>query len=240
MENSFTQGSLLSLDRMWRNTLENPVFQQSGFHYTLPLDQLRKSPSLTLRVFAVSEEGRVSELQYPPLLRDVLSPAIRLHASDQSSSAPAHPAISTAAASRSPAWCRLLKDRPHNFIHQAEGTSQVALLGLVAHNDPIDLDPCYAMVRYTLRRLAPCVRIPLYEPVLTLISRHERLKHWKRWGLSVSDAIRLLLTHIAEEKRLPFTGRVPNAATTKAINELESGKGKRFDSPDDLFQDLGI
>lgn len=59
-------------------------------------------------------------------------------------------------------------------------------------------------------------------------------------GLSVSDAIRLLLIHIAEEKRLPFTDRVPNAVTTKAINELESGKGKRFDSPDDLFQDLGI
>lgn len=59
-------------------------------------------------------------------------------------------------------------------------------------------------------------------------------------GLSVSDAIRLLLIHIAEEKRLPFTGRVPNAATTKAIDELESGKGKRFDTPDDLFQDLGV
>ena len=29
------------------------------------------------------------------------------------------------------------------------------------------------------------------------------------------------------------------AVTTKAINELESGKGKRFDTPDDLFQDLG-
>ena len=59
-------------------------------------------------------------------------------------------------------------------------------------------------------------------------------------GLSVSDAIRLLLIHIAEEKRLPFTDRVPNAVTTKALNELESGKGKRFDTPDDLFQDLGI
>lgn len=59
-------------------------------------------------------------------------------------------------------------------------------------------------------------------------------------GLSVSDAIRLLLIHIAEEKRLPFASRVPNAATTKAINELESGKGKRFDTLDDLFQDLGI
>ncbi len=59
-------------------------------------------------------------------------------------------------------------------------------------------------------------------------------------GLSVSDAIRLLLIHIAEEKRLPFTDREPNAVTAKAINQLESGKGKRFDTPDDLFQDLGI
>ena len=59
-------------------------------------------------------------------------------------------------------------------------------------------------------------------------------------GLSVSDAIRLLLIHIAEEKRLPFIDRVPNTITTKAINELESGEGKRFDTSDDLFQDLGI
>ena len=59
-------------------------------------------------------------------------------------------------------------------------------------------------------------------------------------GLSVSDAIRLLLVRIAEEKCLPFTDRVPNAVTTKAINELESGKGKRFDTSNDLFQDLGI
>ena len=59
-------------------------------------------------------------------------------------------------------------------------------------------------------------------------------------GLSVSDAIRLLLVRIAAEKCLPFTDRVPNAITTKAINDLESGKGKRFDTPDDLFQDLGI
>ena len=29
-------------------------------------------------------------------------------------------------------------------------------------------------------------------------------------------------------------------STTKARNELKSGKGKRFDTPDDLFQDLGI
>ena len=55
-------------------------------------------------------------------------------------------------------------------------------------------------------------------------------------GLSVSDAIRLLLVRVAEEKRLPFVLHEPNATTAKAIDELESGKGQRFDTKDDLFQ----
>ena len=56
-------------------------------------------------------------------------------------------------------------------------------------------------------------------------------------GLSVSDAIRLLL-HVADEKRLPFDVNVPNAETVKAVKELEQGKGKRFDSAEELFRDL--
>ncbi len=59
-------------------------------------------------------------------------------------------------------------------------------------------------------------------------------------GLSVSDAIRLLLLRVAEEKQLPFTVRVPNAATVKAMKELDEGKGKRFGSAEELFQDIGI
>ena len=59
-------------------------------------------------------------------------------------------------------------------------------------------------------------------------------------GLSVSDAIRLLLLRVAEEKRLPFLVQVPNPATVKAMKELEKGKGKRFSSADELFRDLGI
>ncbi|MBR9770702.1 type II toxin-antitoxin system antitoxin, RelB/DinJ family [Halomonas litopenaei] len=59
-------------------------------------------------------------------------------------------------------------------------------------------------------------------------------------GLTVSDAIRLLMLRIADEKRLPFAVQVPNATTTKALEELEAGKGKRFDSADALFDDLGI
>ena len=59
-------------------------------------------------------------------------------------------------------------------------------------------------------------------------------------GLGVSDAIRLLLMRVADEQRLPFDVKVPNAATRRAMTELEAGKGKRFDSADALFEDLGI
>ncbi|NYT61902.1 type II toxin-antitoxin system RelB/DinJ family antitoxin [Alcaligenaceae bacterium] len=57
-------------------------------------------------------------------------------------------------------------------------------------------------------------------------------------GLSISDAIRLLMLRIADERRLPFEVKVPNATTRKAITELETGKGKQFSSVDDLMADL--
>lgn len=57
-------------------------------------------------------------------------------------------------------------------------------------------------------------------------------------GLSVSDAIRLLMRRIADEHRLPFDVKVPNATTKKAIAELEAGKGKKFATVDDLMADL--
>ena len=57
-------------------------------------------------------------------------------------------------------------------------------------------------------------------------------------GLSISDAIRLLMLRVAEERRLPFEVKVPNAKTRKAIAELESGKGKRFASVNALMADL--
>jgi len=57
-------------------------------------------------------------------------------------------------------------------------------------------------------------------------------------GLSISDAIRLLMLRIADERRLPFEVKVPNKTTRAAITELESGKGKRFISVNDLMKDL--
>ena len=57
-------------------------------------------------------------------------------------------------------------------------------------------------------------------------------------GLTVSDAIRLLMLRVADEKRLPFTIQVPNRTTVEAMKELADGKGRRFDSVEELFRDL--
>jgi DNA-damage-inducible protein J len=57
-------------------------------------------------------------------------------------------------------------------------------------------------------------------------------------GLSISDAIRMLMLRIADEKQLPFTVKVPNSTTKKAIAELESGRGKRFKTSKALMEDL--
>jgi DNA-damage-inducible protein J len=57
-------------------------------------------------------------------------------------------------------------------------------------------------------------------------------------GLSISDAIRLLMLRVADERRLPFEVKAPNAATRKAISELETGKGKKFKSVKALMKDL--
>jgi DNA-damage-inducible protein J len=57
-------------------------------------------------------------------------------------------------------------------------------------------------------------------------------------GLSISDAIRMLMLRIADERQLPFTVKAPNANTRKAMAELEAGKGKRFKTVKALMADL--
>ena len=43
-------------------------------------------------------------------------------------------------------------------------------------------------------------------------------------GLTVSDAVRLMLTRVAHDKALPFEPLVPNAATIAAMEEARAGK----------------
>jgi DNA-damage-inducible protein J len=71
-------------------------------------------------------------------------------------------------------------------------------------------------------------------------TKEQAAKALAAMGLSVSDAIRLLLVRIAADKEFPFCVKTPNATTRKAIAELEEGKGKRFTSAEKLFKDLGV
>jgi DNA-damage-inducible protein J len=57
-------------------------------------------------------------------------------------------------------------------------------------------------------------------------------------GLSVSDAVRVLLTRVAAEKALPFEVKVPNATTVAAMREARAGHLASFDSVAGLMDDL--
>lgn len=57
-------------------------------------------------------------------------------------------------------------------------------------------------------------------------------------GLTVSDAVRLMLTKIAREHALPFDPLIPNATTIAAMKEARAGNLKGFDSVEALMADL--
>jgi DNA-damage-inducible protein J len=59
-------------------------------------------------------------------------------------------------------------------------------------------------------------------------------------GISVSDAVRMLLVRVAAEKALPFDVKVPNATTVKPMRAADKRKGKRLPSADAMFKDRGI
>ena len=62
-----------------------------------------------------------------------------------------------------------------------------------------------------------------------------------RSGLTVSDAVRLMLTRVVQEGSLPFEVARPNAETRAAMAEadtmLTSGRG-RFADASELFDEL--
>lgn len=57
-------------------------------------------------------------------------------------------------------------------------------------------------------------------------------------GLTVSDVVRVLMTRIAQDKRIPPELFQPNAETLAALAEAEHGGLQRFDNVDDLLAKL--
>ena len=58
-------------------------------------------------------------------------------------------------------------------------------------------------------------------------------------GLTVSDAVRLLLTKVAQDKALPFEPLIPNATTIQAMRDARAGRVTgRFTSVQALMDHL--
>jgi len=62
----------------------------------------------------------------------------------------------------------------------------------------------------------------------------------KDLGLSVSKSFELFYRQVIAYHGLPFELQVPKEKTMKAIEDSRSGKGKKFSTPEELFEDLGI
>ena len=57
-------------------------------------------------------------------------------------------------------------------------------------------------------------------------------------GLTVSDAVRLMLIRVAHEKALPFHPLIPNGETLAAMAEAETGNLETVNSVEELFEAL--
>lgn len=57
-------------------------------------------------------------------------------------------------------------------------------------------------------------------------------------GLTVSDAVRLLLTKVAREHALPFDPLIPNETTIAAMKEARAGNLPRAHSIEELKKSL--
>jgi DNA-damage-inducible protein J len=85
------------------------------------------------------------------------------------------------------------------------------------------------------------MRNPATEMVHVRIDRRVKERASKTlaaMGLSVSDAVRVLLTRVAAEKALPFEVKVPNPATAAAMQQARKSKLPAFNTVSDLMADL--
>lgn len=57
-------------------------------------------------------------------------------------------------------------------------------------------------------------------------------------GLTLSDAVRLMLIRVAREKALPFNPLIPNEETIEAMREARAGKLRGYSSVDELLAGL--
>ena len=64
---------------------------------------------------------------------------------------------------------------------------------------------------------------------------------FEKLGLTASQAITLFYRQVELHRGLPFPVELPNETTRKALSEAQNREAlPRFESTDELFEDLGI
>jgi DNA-damage-inducible protein J len=59
---------------------------------------------------------------------------------------------------------------------------------------------------------------------ILIVVKDEATKVLATMGLTISDAIRLMLIKVAQDHKLPFDEFIPNAETVKAMEEARTGR----------------
>ena len=62
----------------------------------------------------------------------------------------------------------------------------------------------------------------------------------KQLGISISAAQEMFYRQIIANQGIPFDLRIPNDKTIQAMEEARKGRGKKYASVKDLFDDLGL
>lgn len=69
--------------------------------------------------------------------------------------------------------------------------------------------------------------------------KQDARKVLRELNMSMSEAISLYLTQIAQQQKIPFDVRLPNKVTRKTLSDVEQGKDiHQVDSVDELFREL--
>jgi DNA-damage-inducible protein J len=62
----------------------------------------------------------------------------------------------------------------------------------------------------------------------------------KELGISISSAYEMFYLQIIANQGLPFDARIPTTETIQAMRDARDGKGKRYNSVDEMFKDCEV
>ncbi len=62
----------------------------------------------------------------------------------------------------------------------------------------------------------------------------------KELGISISTAYEMFYRQIIAHQGIPFDLHIPKQETLQAMRDARDGKGKKYDSVDEMFEDLQV